>query len=398
MILEKILFVDDDTKILDGFRRTLRKKFRVETAVNGMQALKILNKDKNPYAVVVADLKMPQMNGLEFLVRVKELFPSIVRMMLTGHGDLDDAIQAINSGEVFRFLVKPVKPKDLEQALLDGVKYYRLQKTEKELLEKTLKGVIDILVDILNMTNDEALGRASRIKRYVRDVAITLGEIDIWKYETAALLSQIGCIILPPEVIKKVRTGERLEGEEYQLYMQHPFIASDLLKKIPRMEEVAEIIAYQQKNYDGTGFPLDPLRGDKIPLGARILRFVLDFDLHILREKSKKKALNKMLEHKSRYDPKVFKAFLEVVNLDDEYKVRVVTVEEVIPYMIFIEDIYSLNGMLLLKKGHEVTPALAEKLRFLDKTYGIKQPLKVLVPPKFLIEKRTGALTKGSSG
>ncbi len=388
--MEKILFVDDDVKILDGFRRTLRKKFLVETAASGMQGLKMLN-EKGPFAVVVSDLKMPQMDGLEFLSRVKTLFPQTVRIMLTGHGDLQDAISAINSGEVFRFLVKPVPPKDLEKSLLDALQYYLLQQGEKELLEKTLKSTIDVLVEILSITNEEALGRALRIKRYVRDTAIILGEMDIWKYETAALLSQLGCLILPPEVIQKVKTGERLEGEEYQLYMQHPFIASDLLRKIPKMEEIANIIAYQQKNYDGSGFPIDSVKGNQIPLGARILRFALDFDLHFLREKNKRNALKKILEHKERYDPKVFKAFLEVLSVDDEYRLKKVKVDEIIPYMVVMEDVYSLNGMVLLKKGHEVSKSIAEKIRFLDKTYGVKQPIQVLMPPKFLIEKRLKA-------
>ncbi|WP_457572231.1 HD domain-containing phosphohydrolase [Desulfovulcanus sp.] len=390
---EKILLVDDDVNILDGFRRTLRRKFLVETAVGPIQGLKMFN-ESGPFAVVVADLKMPKMDGIEFLARVREFYPETIRIMLTGHGDMEVAMDAINNGQVFRFLVKPCSQKDLTNALEAALEQYRLLRSEKEIMEKTLTGTINVLIEILNITNEEALGRASRIKRYVRDVAIHLGETDVWLYETGAMLSQIGCIILPPGVLNKVRTGERLEGEELQLYMQHPFIASDLIRKIPRMEKIADMIAYQEKHYDGKGVPFDPVRGDKIPLGARILKVVLDFDLLVSRGYSKRDSLYKMAERKGRYDPKVFKAFLEVVQLEEQYTIKTVQLNDFFPFMVLLEDIVALNGMTLLKKGQEVSKTLIEKLKLMDKTYGVKQPIKVLIPPRKIIEEKKKVLEK----
>ena len=388
---EKILFVDDDINILDGFKRTLRRKFQVETAVGSIQALRKFN-ESGPFAVVVADLKMPKMDGIEFLKRVKEFYPETVRIMLTGHGDMDVAMEAINNGEVFRFLLKPTSQTQLINVLEAALKQYRLIRAEKEIMEKTLSGTISILVEILNIINEEALGRSARIKRYVRDMAIHLGETDVWLYETGALLSQIGCITLPPKILKKIRTGERLEGEELALYYKHPVIASDLLSKIPRMEKIAQMIAYQEKHYDGSGVPEDSIRGDKIPLGARILKIVLDFDLLINRGYSRRDSIYKMAERKGRYDPEVFKAFLEVVQLEDQYIIKDVQVVDLFAFMVLLEDIVALNGIVLLKKGYELTSTLIEKLRLMDKTYGIKQPIKVLIPPKELIEKRRKAL------
>jgi len=390
---EKILFVDDDVNILDGFRRTLRRQFQVETAVGPIQGLKMFN-DFGPFAVVVADLKMPKMDGIEFLTRIKEFYPETIRIMLTGHGDMDVAIDAINTGQVFRFLIKPCSKTNLIKALEAAIEQYSLVRAEKEIMEKTLTGTIKVLTEILNITNEEALGRTSRIKRYVRDIAIHLGETDVWLYETGTMLSQIGCIILPPGVLDKVRTGERLEGEELQLYMQHPFIASDLIRKIPRMEKVADMILYQEKHYDGKGVPFDPVRGDDIPLGARILKVVLDFDLLESRGYSRRDSVYKMAERKGRYDPKVFKAFLEVLQLEEHYKIKKIHIEELFPFMILLEDVVALNGMVLLKTGHEVTETIIEKLRLMDKTHGIKQPIEALIPPSKIIKEKKKLLGK----
>ncbi|MFO7728010.1 MAG: response regulator [Desulfonatronovibrio sp.] len=384
---QKVLFVDDDLNILEGFKRTLRKKYDVATALGPVEGLRTIN-DKGPYAVVVADLKMPKMNGIEFLSRVKDLFPESVRIMLTGHGDLGAAVEAINSGNVFRFLIKPCSPRDIDHALQDGIELYRLITSEKDIMEKTVTGITDVLTDILGMTNEEAMGRATRIKRFVRDIAIHLGEIDVWFYETGAMLSQIGCVILPAEVLKKIETGEKLEGEEMQLFSDHPSIASNLISKIPRLEGLGRMIAYQEKHYNGQGVPEDTVKGDEIPLGARILKVTLDYDLLINRGISRKNSLLKMIDRKERYDPKVIKSFVEILQMEDQYTFREIRLNEVVPYMITREGVYSLNGMFLLQKGNEFTLNQIERLKNLDKTYGVKQPISVLIPPAELRRKK----------
>lgn len=392
----RILFVDDDINILDGFQRTLRKRYSVDIAVGPMEGLRSIN-EHGPYAVVVADLKMPKMNGIDFLSRVKEVNPDTVRIMLTGHGDMDVAIQAINAGNVFRFLTKPCSPVDLEKALIAGTEQHRLITAEKEIMENTVKGITDVLIDILSMTNEEAMGRATRIKRFVRDIAVHLGELDIWFYETGALLSQIGCVILPENVLGKIDTGEKLEGEELQLFNQHPFIASDLIRKIPRLEGLAKMIAYQEKHYDGRGIPIDRVKGKDIPLGSRILKIVLDYDLLTNRGFSPGKSLQKMLERKGRYDPAVIKAFIEVLQMEEQYILKKVKVSELIPFMIAAEAIESLNGILLLQKGSELSGNQVEKLNNLDKTYGVRQPISMLIPPAEVRIKKAGTEMKQES-
>ncbi|MFW5731545.1 MAG: response regulator [Desulfonatronovibrionaceae bacterium] len=144
----KVLFVDDDQNILQGFKRILRKQFQVDTASGPVEGMRAIN-EKGPYAVVVADLRMPEMSGIELLSRVRSLFPDTVRIMLTGQGDLDSAVKAINAGNVFRFLTKPCYPANLEKALKDGIEQYRLITAEKEIMEKTVSGITQVLTEIL---------------------------------------------------------------------------------------------------------------------------------------------------------------------------------------------------------------------------------------------------------
>jgi response regulator RpfG family c-di-GMP phosphodiesterase len=276
-MLAKILFVDDDANILAGFERQLRKSFALETALGAKEGLDVIG-DKGPFSVIVSDLRMPGMDGIQFLSRAREKAPDSVRMMLTGYADLDTAISAVNEGNIFRFLTKPCEPEVLVKALGDGVRQYDLVTAERELLEKTLRGSLKVLSEILELVNPEAFGRASRITSYVREVGKEMRVADLWQLETAAALSQIGCVILPEDALKKLYQGLELTGEDSQLFSMHPFIASDLLAHIPRMQSIAEIIANQEKNFDGSGIPMDNRSGEDIPLGARILKAVLDFD------------------------------------------------------------------------------------------------------------------------
>lgn len=128
----RILFVDDDKNALDGYKRLLHGLFEVETALGagpGLAAIHLIG----PFEVVIADMHMPGMNGAEFLARVHQLAPNSVRMILTGHKDLNRAIEAVNEGRIFRYLTKPCEKNDLVHAIELGVAEYRARTEEKEL-------------------------------------------------------------------------------------------------------------------------------------------------------------------------------------------------------------------------------------------------------------------------
>ena len=138
---ERILLVDDDPNVLAGYTRTLRRQLIVETAPGGDAGLAAIA-ERGPFAVVVSDMRMPGMDGVQFLSQVRRRAPQTVRMMLTGNADQQTAIEAVNEGHIFRFISKPCPPERLLKNLLAGCHQHRLVTAERELLEQTLQGSV----------------------------------------------------------------------------------------------------------------------------------------------------------------------------------------------------------------------------------------------------------------
>jgi DNA-binding NtrC family response regulator len=132
---EKILFVDDDSNLLASYQRQLRGQYTVDTSSDGQLGLETISR-QGPYTIVISDYRMPGMDGVHFLSRVRELSPDSVRMLLTGYADLQTAIEAVNKGNIFRLLTKPCPPDTLTCALAAGVDQYRLMIAERERAEK----------------------------------------------------------------------------------------------------------------------------------------------------------------------------------------------------------------------------------------------------------------------
>jgi FixJ family two-component response regulator len=181
-----VLFVDDEPNVLTGFERLFRKEFRVDTACSGQAAL-----DKmaacGPYALIISDMRMPGMSGSELLARAHATAPDSIRMVLTGETDISSAMQAVNEGAIFRFLLKPCAEPVLRAAIRAGLRQYELQHVERSLLENTLNGIVKVLSEILSLVNPAAFGRAVRIRRYVCHIASTLHLEDAWQFEIAAI-------------------------------------------------------------------------------------------------------------------------------------------------------------------------------------------------------------------
>lgn len=375
---EKILLVDDDPNVLAGYQRQLRKAFNVDTAQGGQQALELI-KRQGPFAVVVSDLKMPGMNGIDLLSRIKEIAPDTVRLMLTGYADVENAIAAVNEGSVFRFLTKPCGLETMVRALADGVKQYRLVTAEKELLHKTLTGSIKTLTDILGLLNPTALGRSSRIQ----ELALTIGREmhlkDTWPLETAALLSQLGMILMPASALENLYLGQSLTAEERQIFDMHPLMAYDLLKNIPRLEQVSDIVSFQEKRFDGHGPPLEAKGGEDIPLEARILKVALDYDMLTSRQTPAAQALSDMNKRRGWYDPKMLKALEAALAKRHEHLPREVGLKELTENMVLAEDAYTLDGMLIVPKGYRINRLLVRLLTNFQAKAGLRLPLKVLV-------------------
>jgi FixJ family two-component response regulator len=209
---DKTLFVDDESAVLDGYKRMLRREFEVDSAVGGEQGLAAIH-ERGPYAVVISDMRMPGMDGAQFLAQVRQIAPDTVRMLLTGQADLDSAIHAVNEGNIFRFLTKPCQKEIMAKAITTGLVQYRLATAEKDLLENTLMGSIKVLTDVLSAASPEAFGRSMRVARCIRHLVSKFGLPSPWRFEAAAMLSQLGCVTLDPEVIQAAYLGRSLSPE-----------------------------------------------------------------------------------------------------------------------------------------------------------------------------------------
>ena len=379
-MVNKILCVDDEPNILDAYRRSLKKEFQIETAVGGEQALSVVAAN-GPFAVVVSDMRMPGMDGVQFLAKVSEQAPDTVRMMLTGNSDQQTAIDAVNEGHIFRFLSKPCPPESLAQAVRAGVRQYQLIRAERDLLENTLSGSLQVLADVLSLVNPMAFGRSSRVRRLVRKLCDTLKVEDAWQTEIAATLSQLGCIMVPEETMAKVYSGAPVTAEELRMLQAHPQVGRDLIGHIPRLEPVAEIIAYQEKLFNGSGLPHDGRSGEEIPYGARILKVALDFDKMVEGKFSNADAYDEIKRRGDWYDPRVVESLVDVLASDEtKYETRSVSVADLTANMFLAEDVRSTSGVLLVAKGQEVAASLSMRLaNFVLKT-GIQEPIKVFVP------------------
>ena len=353
--LPSILCVDDEPRIVEGLAVQLRRDYQVLAANGGNSALQVL-KDKGAPAVIISDMRMPGMDGATLLKHVKQLYPETTRILLTGEPGRDAAIAAVNEGQIFRFLTKPCPPDQLRSAIDAGVVHHRLLMAEKVLLQETLIGCIKALVDILAITNPVAFGRATRVKRLATELAASTGRPSFWQLEAAAMLSQIGYISLPIELVEKLYYGKRLTSEERVVADGAPAVAQKLLGHIPRLEQVMEILAASQSKVE--------LPDGLIKDGTAILRLVLEYDAQIARGHSPEVALSSVRAQPGQFESKLIENLESLVGLSaGAPEVKEVAVGRVAPGMVFMDDLYTQIGTLLVPKGFEVTEAFLERAR-----------------------------------
>lgn len=267
----------------------------------------------------------------------------------------------------------------LVKTLNVALEQYRLITAERELLERTLKGSVKVLNDILSIVSPVAFSRSSRVCGMTKRLANRLNVEGIWKVELAAMLSQIGCVTIPGETLEKRYRDETLTKEEDKMFLEHPNIGKNLLVNIPRLEGVAEAIAYQEKRFDGSDNPNDNKKGAEIPLIARILKVALDYDVMLAKGKTKLHSLAEMRIHHQWYDPDVFAALeAEIISIKEGYVVREVMLKDIIPGMVLAEDVKTMEGVLLVQNGYEITDILKTRLLNIGRVNPIAEPIKIV--------------------
>jgi CheY-like chemotaxis protein len=360
--VEKILLVDDEPNVLEGFQRQLRKMYDIHTALSGAEGLKKIA-GEGPYAVIISDMRMPVMDGIAFLTEVRKTAPESVRVMLTGNADQQTAVDAINRGAIFRFLTKPCSQEDLTSALDAGLEQYRLVTAEKELLEKTLKGSINILVDLLSLANPVAFSQAMRLQGYANQIIPKLHLHAAWQYEIAVLLASVGFINVPTETIEKYLAGETLAGLEKEMIASIPQTTGMLLANIPRLSVVASMITQRDTVY---AKPLDFSSQDHnemVRIGANLLKVVTDFDILLLRGYEPEEAIKEMTFHSNLYDSALLD-LLTVIDLPRRQSVvRYVAIKDLRTGMVIDTDICNTRGILVIPRGYKVNEMTSERLK-----------------------------------
>jgi response regulator RpfG family c-di-GMP phosphodiesterase len=373
----RILCVDDEKNVLEGLGRTLRTLFIVETAVGGTQGLETL-REKGPFVIVISDLRMPLMTGVEFLSRAREFAPDTVRVLLTGQGDIEAAISAVNEGNIFRFLTKPCPTGVLVKALMASAEQYRLVTSERVLLQQTLRGSIKALTDILAITNPAAFGRATRVQQSVSEMMVHFDVGERWPAEVAAMLSQIGYVILPPQTQEKLYASQILTSAELEMVDRVPQVVEQLLANIPRLELVREILRLYSRHFTGETTGTQGTVDENLPWGARALKIAFDHDILESANDEGNHAFDVMRQRIGWYDPTILEAFAELRRPGKEEVSRDLALDQIAVGMLFGEDVKSAKGLLLVSRGQEATPSLLERVRNFSSELGIREPIRMI--------------------
>ena len=314
-----ILLVDDEISITKSLKRIFRKEnYRIFTASSGKEGLELLNTLEEPVSLIISDQRMPEMTGAQFLEKARKIFPDAGRYLLTGYSDMDAVVDAVNKGEIHRYLTKPWNDDELLVHVRQSLEQYELvlenrrlleltstqnrelnelnKNLEKKVSERTLEirqtnieleetnkrleksflDTIRLLSSLIETLNPELGKHMKQVARLARGVAEEYGldREDLNQIEMAGMIHDIGMLGLPKTTLLK---DEKDMGvAEFKMYRQHPAIASICLETVERLDKVAEIVLYHHENFDGSGFP-NGLKEDEIPLGSRIIGAVADY-------------------------------------------------------------------------------------------------------------------------
>jgi response regulator RpfG family c-di-GMP phosphodiesterase len=375
----RVLFIDDDPYALAGYARIARRGFEVETATGGEDGLEVLGA-RGPFAVVISDMRMPGINGAETLHRASQVAPDTTRVLLTGHADLDSAIDAVNRGNVFRFLTKPCPPDALLGALKAAAAQHRLVLSERELREKTLQGSLKVLTDVMAMVHPTAFGRVGRVRELVCELGRRLDVENQWELPIVAGLCLLGTVALPDGVMAKVMAGHKVCDRDANLLQTHPRVAYEMLVGIPQLGGVAEAILYQAQRYNGTGGYTIPRRGAEIPMASRLLKVAMDFEALVGLGYSREQAVREMNKRDGWYDPEVLEVLAEISTAAPPKSSVAVSLSDLRPGMVLAAPLLYSDGGPLFKMGQPLTDALIQRVWAVADSVGLQEPVEVYLP------------------
>jgi len=352
----RILCVDDDPSIQAGLRVVLRKMATVVTVDSAKAALAALE-SQPPFTVIISDMRMPEMDGASLLVEVRRRWPDVVRVMLTGFAEIEAATRAINEGQIYRFLVKPCPPEELRSVVAAAIRQHELVTAERVLLTDTLRGTVNMMSELLAVANPLVFGRVERIKRLVRASGRMANLDDLWALDISATCSQLGYVMLSPELAEKVYFLRELTSSEAERVASIPAFVDGLIKKIPRLQKVRAIVdAHWKAGYAGW-------KQNAVPMGAHFLRLALDFDILEQESEDPLTAIMAIEAQRETYPEQPLGVFSTYVRGRDQGKLRTIAPGQLEAGMVLAQDITTKHGRLLMSRGHVLTEELIVRLR-----------------------------------
>jgi response regulator RpfG family c-di-GMP phosphodiesterase len=405
----RILFVDDEQNILSSLRRLFRTHgYEVLTAGSGAAGLEILAQE--PVDLIISDMRMPEMDGAQFLEQVRQRWPDTIRMLLTGYSDIPSILAAINRGEIYRYITKPWDDNDIVLVVLHALERRALEQ-EKKRLEALILAQNDELRDLnaslevkvaertaelktanaslltaneklkisfltsikafsslIEMRNGRLAGHSRRTADLARKIAMRMGLSDAETQEVffAGLLHNIGKIGLPDELLSTPL--KLMDDAHLSLYRKHPLQGEQALTPLEDLRGAARIVRSQLERYDGSGAP-DRLSGLQIPIGARILAVASDYDdlqcgAIQPRKFSAAEAQAAITNTRTEYDPRVIEAFLYIVSgpVGKGVPDTLIAASDLRPGMTLSRDLITPAGMLLLSTGHVLNQKLIRQI------------------------------------
>ena len=379
-----ILVVEDDErsrKLLHAFVTSCGHDPAL--AENGAMALQMMQ--ARPPDMVLLDIMMPEMDGREVLRRMRGDDPlrHIPVVMITALSETESVANCIQEG-ADDYLTKPFNATILKARISACLEKKRLRDAERGLLEGTLQGSIKVLTEVLSLVHPAAFGRCLRLKRYVEHMVGRLGLADPWQYTVAAMLSQIGFVTLPPDLAQKVYAKEPLSERESELLAEHAIVARDLLRNIPRLQDVAEMIAKQHEPLSANELGSDPAKAEPIALGAQMLTVALRVDDLLSQGVTTAGAIAR-LQRKLAKGSSCLAAALEGLHAEAaQVSVSSVGLKDLRPGMLTAEEIRAKSGLLLVSERQEITPTIIQRLRAFAESVGIPEPVRVYVLQRVL--------------
>jgi len=378
-MFSSVLFIDDDPRLLDSFKRSLSREFNVFVADSPEKGLRMVA-ESGPFSVIVSDMRMPGMNGIEVFDRVQEINRDIVRILLTGYADQQTAIDAVNRGQVFRFLTKPCEVDGLISVLREGIGLYQRTVAEKGLRGATLNGVVNLLAQVLSLVNPVAQAKANRLKRYCRYLAAGCDPTERWTVESAALLSQLGDLTGAPGASARSAVDNGQEDSARQLLNPSTELAARLLMHVPAFEDIIEILLLQGKPIAAWPHPATTDRQRSLHRCGHILQAAIRMDSLLFSGMDPDAALASMRGEPELYAPALLDLFAAYDFGQQNMVPLHVRCGDLSTRMILNEDIYAADGSLVACKHEPVTPVLLAELRACARDVGIREPLAVLAP------------------